>query len=426
MSVGSSVSPSLSSCSSNGDRMSPSEIPLLHVDEEELGIQPLVDKVPCQICKLQASAVTYFGVPVCSGCRAFFRRSVKSNKKYHCLNSRLCGKNQLVPNRRVCKYCRFQRCIDAGMLDAKVRMTTRLMESTKNFDCPLPFLVTSPTSTVYLTNDDVLSRFMTLKQRIISERNRLYGHRFEAQLSSGAPHDMKVGLDEYAIFNRVINSTDNLFNQIDVEDWERLKSSEYSMWWSLTEQLATTIRYYGHEHKRLYNIDGSYAPLTMEHTRRHFGYIYSNIEGDKDNIFDITMEYVFRVQLAMAETVAKSMAKINLDDTELSALVLLLMTRSSCLENVKENTRKYLKFLRDGTLKSLANYEKSHGRDEDERMAQIIFLMTDFQNLGRLIKHSMQLLMAATEYRALPQHFYRILDECRHSSFIKPKAVFAC
>lgn len=71
---------------------SPGPIDDIYLHNE--AIRPLTERVACTICRLQMSTITYFNVPVCSGCRAFFRRSVKNGKKYHCLNSRLCGKNQ--------------------------------------------------------------------------------------------------------------------------------------------------------------------------------------------------------------------------------------------------------------------------------------------------------------------------------------------
>ena len=47
----------------------------------------------CTICRMEEATVSHFGVDVCTGCRAFFRRSVARQKTYRCLNSKLCGKN---------------------------------------------------------------------------------------------------------------------------------------------------------------------------------------------------------------------------------------------------------------------------------------------------------------------------------------------
>jgi nucleotidyltransferase/DNA polymerase involved in DNA repair len=96
----------------------------------------------------------------------------------------------------------------------------------------------------------------------------------------------------------------------------------------------------------------------------------------------------------------------------MSALLLLLMTRPACLEVAKsERSRQALKELRNRTLDSLANHLKASGKNVDERMGQIIFLISDFQNLGRLIKHSIRLLMTATNYRAAPKEFLAFFEQ---------------
>lgn len=96
----------------------------------------------------------------------------------------------------------------------------------------------------------------------------------------------------------------------------------------------------------------------------------------------------------------------------MSALLLLLMTRPACLEVAKsERSREALKQLRNRALDSLAAYLKSTGKNVDERMGQIIFLISDFQNLGRLIKHSIRLLMTATNYRAAPKEFLTFFEQ---------------
>lgn len=47
----------------------------------------------CAICRIEAASVFYLKVGVCTGCRAFFRRSIKQKKQYRCLNGRLCCQN---------------------------------------------------------------------------------------------------------------------------------------------------------------------------------------------------------------------------------------------------------------------------------------------------------------------------------------------
>ncbi|KAI6171524.1 hypothetical protein M3Y97_01026000 [Aphelenchoides bicaudatus] len=55
---------------SSGDEHSISES--MDNESNPAAVTSPLDKVPCQICRLQTSAVIYFNVPVCSGCRYGF------------------------------------------------------------------------------------------------------------------------------------------------------------------------------------------------------------------------------------------------------------------------------------------------------------------------------------------------------------------
>lgn len=70
--------------------------------------------------------------------RAFFRRSIKHSKQYRCLNGRLCGQNALVPTRRACKFCRFQRCIELGMLESKLQLHSEERQQISSFSKKIP------------------------------------------------------------------------------------------------------------------------------------------------------------------------------------------------------------------------------------------------------------------------------------------------
>jgi hypothetical protein len=69
----------------------------------------------CQVCKGVAGRHSYYGGQACTSCRAFFRRSVISESRYtyFCVKEGKCEIN--FKTRRQCQYCRFNRCLDAGM-----------------------------------------------------------------------------------------------------------------------------------------------------------------------------------------------------------------------------------------------------------------------------------------------------------------------
>uniref|UniRef100_A0A1A9VYP1 Nuclear receptor domain-containing protein n=1 Tax=Glossina austeni TaxID=7395 RepID=A0A1A9VYP1_GLOAU len=68
--------------------------------------------VPCKVCGDKASGYHY-GVTSCEGCKGFFRRSIQKQIEYRCLRDGKCLVIRL--NRNRCQYCRFKKCLSAGM-----------------------------------------------------------------------------------------------------------------------------------------------------------------------------------------------------------------------------------------------------------------------------------------------------------------------
>nr|CAB3265442.1 RAR retinoc acid receptor [Phallusia mammillata] len=73
---------------------------------------------PCFVCGDKSSGYHY-GVASCEGCKGFFRRSVQKNMQYTCHRTKNCEINKSTRSR--CQFCRFQKCINAGMLRESVR-----------------------------------------------------------------------------------------------------------------------------------------------------------------------------------------------------------------------------------------------------------------------------------------------------------------
>ncbi len=81
---------------------------------------------PCEICNCQASEYKYYGARSCQSCRAFFRRAVQKPGGYQSLKCRAAKKGGAggaeigrcridSQSWRSCRYCRFQKCLSAGM-----------------------------------------------------------------------------------------------------------------------------------------------------------------------------------------------------------------------------------------------------------------------------------------------------------------------
>ncbi|CAL1535667.1 unnamed protein product, partial [Lymnaea stagnalis] len=76
-------------------------------------------EVLCRICGDRASGFHY-GVHSCEGCKGFFRRTLKKQLVYKpCQAGSRCKIDTGTRNK--CQYCRYQRCLFAGMSQDAVR-----------------------------------------------------------------------------------------------------------------------------------------------------------------------------------------------------------------------------------------------------------------------------------------------------------------
>ena len=80
----------------------------------------------CAVCNDRASG-KHYGVYSCEGCKVlyysffgslnllqgFFKRTVRKNLNYACRDDRQCTIDKRQRNR--CQYCRYQKCVKAGM-----------------------------------------------------------------------------------------------------------------------------------------------------------------------------------------------------------------------------------------------------------------------------------------------------------------------
>ncbi|XP_076099777.1 uncharacterized protein LOC143069171 isoform X1 [Mytilus galloprovincialis] len=82
-------------------------------------VQPAEGQVLCKVCGDIANGI-HFGVNTCEGCKKFFRRGLVENQGYNCKGEKSC---QINPrNRNNCRYCRYQKCISAGMSREAIKM----------------------------------------------------------------------------------------------------------------------------------------------------------------------------------------------------------------------------------------------------------------------------------------------------------------
>ncbi|XP_038066720.1 steroid hormone receptor ERR1-like [Patiria miniata] len=111
-----------------GCNISPdSSVQKLGIKEEECGSSggcreddgTAVPRRLCAVCEGLATGYHY-GVPSCEACKAFFKRTVQRNMCYTCIEEGQC--DVFRGKRRTCQACRYDKCIQSGMMINGVRL----------------------------------------------------------------------------------------------------------------------------------------------------------------------------------------------------------------------------------------------------------------------------------------------------------------
>ncbi|CAD5226919.1 unnamed protein product [Bursaphelenchus xylophilus] len=383
----------------------------------------------CAICRIEPVNVFYLKVGVCTGCRAFFRRSIKQKKHYKCLNGRLCGQNALVPTRRACKYCRFQRCIQAGMLESKLQLHSEQREKYSSFSKKIPVV----TSDIFLDEmiGEMLQDFLKMRRKVVFEFTANCRRQFgniragdnilnEAKESESGQHDMVVSHIEFAVYDQIVRNEFAIFKDIPDDDWAELTKYCFVQYWDLLGRVLTTMRFNGHEKSQSYNSDGTYHQLSQTSTEIYWSYLYPSIRlDDPQGTYRTVHDYMFGVAVNLVRSVTVAFAKAHLDEVETAALLLLLYTSSECKRLVSEKTKNLLDKCRQETLRGLGAHIKSTGRDISQRMPVIILLITEFQNLSRITHFAMLLIFHATKGLAYPEIFREMVGKL--GNFLSPQ-----
>ena len=195
----------------------------------------VIDPAACRVCGEKAGKHNYYGGRACASCRAFFRRAVQSkyNEIFYCTKGQSCEVNLLT--RRSCQFCRFQKCLSAGM---RAGWVLSEVERKRRFDKTarsLPDPTSTPRSIPVRINSDDLSviRGMNKFMRTCCERsmtdfigkNPAFMRRLVALSYFGGTvtYDLYrnfTGLSDQFIYY-VLTSLDD-FRQLPVTDREKL------------------------------------------------------------------------------------------------------------------------------------------------------------------------------------------------------------
>ncbi|KAI1711077.1 zinc finger, c4 type (two domains) domain-containing protein [Ditylenchus destructor] len=398
---------------SRGQKLSPSENENFHVSKHQQ---------KCTICRIEDATVFHFGVDVCTGCRAFFRRSVAQQKTYRCLNSRLCGNNTcmlLLCEAALQSYFSSTKSQEEQLQMQRMDMNGNVM--VVNGDTSLNQLAMPLNPTVFVPNreystsanpsNNIVEQFVLFRRRITYERLQSHYKEPQASRPRGMMHHIALGLKEFDLMSKVLDRMQP-YDSFSAGDREILWA-EYSVCWTVSENCWATIRNGGHYTKRCYHVDGSYVQLDDEGARRHWRSLnYLLPEENRYATFEALLHILLAIGISFNSNLFPEIAKASLSEEEVSALLLLVFTRHEVIGTVSESAAKALSDLRQKSLSNLAQHINSSGRDVGERMGQIIFLISSFQDHVHLLKQTIKLIRAATSpsTQAFPTEYINLLD----------------
>lgn len=153
------------------------------------------------------------------------------------------------------------------------------------------------------------------------------------------------------------------------------------MIWAIFSQVQATLRHQGQEESKIYLVDESFFTVSAENSGVYWGYIYDSIKDDENrsHMFNVIKNYFLGVATNLVGTLCKAMYRAKLDEAETCALLMLLFTNPSSLLVLTDHTREMLKEWKNQTFEGIADHIERTGRNVDERMAEIVFLLTEFQ-----------------------------------------------
>ncbi|CAJ0587461.1 unnamed protein product, partial [Mesorhabditis spiculigera] len=118
----------------DGERASTSEERDIKPEKVDLDAAVAQFGESCRVCRAPSAALHY-GAVTCGGCKIFFLRAVMS------ASAVLCEKDNQCRNLSKCRFCRFQRCIAAGMKPSMVgKKEGAMRRPPKVSDIPLAML----------------------------------------------------------------------------------------------------------------------------------------------------------------------------------------------------------------------------------------------------------------------------------------------
>ncbi|CAD5214277.1 unnamed protein product [Bursaphelenchus xylophilus] len=305
----------------------------------------------CTVCGYKCPHKNY-GVYCCNACAAFFRRTIKQSRSYVCVKGRKC-RVDFGGHKRTCRYCRFKRCVMAGMsIDyVMTRADDFMIDSAPDNDI-IKQISSWFTSTF-------VNRFRSFEKSFSNGQGKVA--RGEGTLNNTL-HSMFV---EFDVMRTYLNTT-GLRRYIKEKD-EVVLTKRLFYKWLFVQCVFNTLRHGGHRQNRVYMVDDSSLPLEAKF---HEQYVMSIPTIKNPKI--VAASHYNLIQQGMDDVWMFHHANVDGND-------FAIFNHLICLRTIREMypQNKEIQTEMNSLFKASHQYYKSVFKDFPTRMGNLVLLMNE-------------------------------------------------
>ncbi|KAI6195993.1 hypothetical protein M3Y94_01056100 [Aphelenchoides besseyi] len=337
-------------------------------------------RMTCLVCH-SAAKRKHYGSEVCNACGSFFRRTVSNRRNYYCSKKNCILTEAGNKEGRLCKYCRFQRCVEVGMIIDSIFRRKLLAEEDQFRDCSLLQRIVRARQATFVNK-------INLMGKIAREYNTV------AQMGSLKPSVQQTAMSKLSEFEvLLIFLKDSGFPEFGFTelDLARIAVRVYYRWLFLTA-IAVTLRSGGHHTQTVYFSDRGHVPVSYDDC---FEFFLSHRIGNLPVIAKSWYELFLR-----GMRIGQRFHEAHLDKTEFALLSqLLVLTEAREMFPTSKAVAQRLADL----FQEMKDYHETSYSDVALRLGNVILLLNDINDMNPHIKQ-MAVLMEISGYGVvLPQ-----------------------
>jgi hypothetical protein len=274
-----------------------------------------------------------------------------------------------------------------------------------------------------------MEHFLHFRRKITYDRLQTYygKNKLDENAFIDCNHTVGLGLRESHLIVEIL-SRSPVFDGISAAD-QRILFGDYSVVWTVHEQVLSTVRNGGHLTKKIFFPDGTNLRLSEETAFKYWQPLFATIKDKRPVIIEMVGRFLLNLATYTTLEISRFMVSASMNEEELAAFTALLFLRPGkfilplkiavaivlfleILSAVSPESRTILSQRRHQLLNNLSNYLISTGQKIDERMPKIILLISEMQTAIRMLKHAINIIRVTTsEDSILPKSYIELFEE---------------